>query len=165
MITIKIGKAIFLLVTSKFQTERFVVKWQINKFGVLFCLRYRSNESGNWIVFFFKEKITQKLLKLLGHPSRESDFKVSEKFALCKTVLSLPKMWYLHLICIRCHLQKRYDLKCCSSTQELFTEKCCLELFCWRFIEEQILLMNIFLLNPFFEIEKCDFNGLMNKKP
>ena len=145
-------KLFFLLVTSKFQTERFVVKWQINKFGVLFCWRYRLNESGNWIAFFFKEKITQKHLKLLGHPSRESDFKVSEKFALCKTVLSLPKMWYLHLICIRCHLQKRYDLKCCSSTQELFTEKCCLELFCWRFFEDQILLMNIFLLNPFFEI-------------
>ena len=37
------------------------------------------NESGNWIVFFFKEKITLKHLKLLGHPSRESAFKFYKK--------------------------------------------------------------------------------------
>ena len=32
------------------------------------------NESGNWIIFFFKEKIILKNFKLLGHPSRESAF-------------------------------------------------------------------------------------------
>ena len=37
------------------------------------------NESGNWIVFFFKEKITLKRKKMFGHPTWEPTFKHFEK--------------------------------------------------------------------------------------
>ena len=58
-----------LFVTSKTQTECFVGKSQIDNFGALFCQKWRSTEYGNWIVFFFKEKITLKHLKIVRSPN------------------------------------------------------------------------------------------------
>ena len=51
--------------TSKTQTERFIGKWQIDNFGALFFRKERLNKSGNWIVVFFKKKITLKHLKII----------------------------------------------------------------------------------------------------
>ena len=51
--------------TSKAQIERFVGKWQIDNFGLFFVENKDvGNEIGNWIVFFFKKKITPKYLKI-----------------------------------------------------------------------------------------------------
>ena len=65
MITLKIGKTICPLCDVKTQTECFVRKWQIDNSEALFCWKLRLNESGNWIVFFLKEKITLKYLKIV----------------------------------------------------------------------------------------------------
>ena len=65
-------KPFVLFVTSKPHTERFVGKWQIDNFRTLFCWKQRLSKSGNWIVFFLKEKITLKHLKIV----RSSDPRV-----------------------------------------------------------------------------------------
>ena len=68
MITLKIGKPFVLFLTSKTQTERFVAKWQIDNFcqidSFLLKIKIEWNQSGSWIVFFFKEKVTLKHLKI-----------------------------------------------------------------------------------------------------
>ena len=46
-------------------SERFVGKRQINNLGAIFFENKDLNESGNGIVFFFKEKITLKHLKII----------------------------------------------------------------------------------------------------
>ena len=56
------------------------------------------NESRNWIVFFFKEKITLKHLKLLGHPSRESTFNlcISDTVSCQFHVRKFEFYWFFH---------------------------------------------------------------------
>ena len=68
----KLEKPFVLFATSKTQTERLFGKWQIDNFGAHFCWKERLKESGNWIVFFLKEKITLIHLKLV----RSSDPRV-----------------------------------------------------------------------------------------
>ena len=59
--------------TSKSQTELFVGKWQIMKFGALFLLKIKIERKWKLNSFlFFKEKITLKLLKI----SRSSEPRV-----------------------------------------------------------------------------------------
>ena len=49
--------------SSKTQAKLFISKWQVDNFGALFCWKWRLNENENWIVSFFKKKITLKYLK------------------------------------------------------------------------------------------------------
>ena len=49
--------------SSKTQVKLFISKWQVDNFGALFCWKWRLNENENWIVSFFKKKITLKYLK------------------------------------------------------------------------------------------------------
>ena len=65
MITLKKGKAICPVCDVKKTNRVLAGKWQIDNFGALFCWKKRLNESGNWIFFFFKEKITLKHLKTI----------------------------------------------------------------------------------------------------
>ena len=78
MITLEIGKGISSICDAKNQTERFVGKWQIDNFGALFCWKQRLSESGNWILFFFKGKITLKNSKAFNYFWKKLDRRYSE---------------------------------------------------------------------------------------
>ena len=58
MITLKIGKAICPVSNS-------VSPVSGKTLGLFFVEKKRLNETGNWIVFFFKEKMTLKHLKII----------------------------------------------------------------------------------------------------
>ena len=60
MITLKIGKAICPVSNSVSP-----VSGKLTTLGLFFVEKKRLNETGNWIVFFFKEKMTLKHLKII----------------------------------------------------------------------------------------------------
>ena len=74
MISLKIGKAICPVCNVNNSNSFSSVSSKLTTLG-LFLLKIKIKESGNWIVVFFKEKITLKHFEILGHQSRESAFK------------------------------------------------------------------------------------------